>query len=424
VSKVVDAAQCEDQLDIVSHLQIVDGGKSMRAYTVLLGTCPAPDAVKHADNECIRTKFRRTDSLVLITLAANDTLRKRYTSTIDVLGLDNGIQGAVTTFATLLRGLAYLHSQGVFLVNIAPECLREDDLNNGRFLHAEEGLYYLQNSVLGGAYTATYPLFANPFDCLVLAKCARVQQGPAALPDALNLNPWRRVQLRAPRVDVGLLAKQFAAWKLANIANRAFDSVYAVNGTLARPRYSDEAVSDVPDTVLPLLVLPDEPGAVVDVFAANTEYWATPKPNWGALDVFGLAVAFTAVINSASPDSLSQKTRNLLSDLKACVLDRMTVLKAADRCTAAEAWTAMRNVAVTFVGAVPRVPGSVPAGQAAAAAAIQRFSGGGGGGGGSAGGGGAPAGFVDLTADSDDDPDDVVRPYKRQREGPIDLTDD
>jgi hypothetical protein len=373
VSKVVKKDASVPEVAVMRHLQTVDPEGQYTA--TLLGVCDGyPKSLR--DNTCIRTKFAGLTPTTMITMAAvGRPLHAYFNSKVHAGGIDAAVKLVMGAFASLVRALSVLHDNGVFHFDLNTGNMLVDDSGMGRIIDFGSA-DFLGGMILGGEYSVgspyepAYPMYINPFDGLVLTQVAA--QEPLQVPTDGATNPMALLRVMMPTAfGVEKMTQNYAMWAMRSSVEIA-KTTHPGSGLFL-------TVHPLPSKL--------EIFTLRDIFTANVAHWrvAVAAQQWGAMDVYALAMSFVQSLQTLRKDTpLSKASVDLLAALQSELLHPMTDPYAAARLTARQAWTAITALCATHSVAIPPLRSDASGGTSFVAKTPQREGGGGGSGGGGA----------------------------------------
>jgi hypothetical protein len=334
----------------------------------------------------------RSKKLAMIAMTnVGRPLREQFHRDLPRLKPPAALRKAVGAFASLLRGLAVLHANKVFHFDLNGGNLMVDSRGLGRFI--DFGCFdMMRRLVLDNNYETRYPIYINPFDGLVLNQVRwhtlEVAVVAAGAGSGLGSEPGTgtgtgpgtgpetgaakagcfAMQLKAygpsPTFDVVRMAKEYGkCYKTSLYKIRALCSPQSIPSEFATdtptpPRYLEVHPLPRPDLTR------EDTKALQDLFRRNCEFWvnAMQSAQWGAFDVYGLALSFVDSVNyhccrTHTFSKLGSDTQGMLTALQDRVLHPMSRPLAAIRFTAADAWAAVKTLCDEYEIAIPAVDG-------------------------------------------------------------------
>jgi hypothetical protein len=217
VSKVVKKHEVASELATMKYLKAIDPQGKYTAQ--FLGVCDAALGASLAADGCVRTKFAdpRTGALQPMTMismaAAGRPLADDFEDAMRRGTLEAAVKRAVGAFASLVRALAFVHSRGVFHIDINSGNMLVDGSGLGRFIDfgGAQNIEYL----VGRRYQKDMPLYLNPFDGVVIGTMmlARRLVMPAA-----GVNPMDNLAVSPPLAPASLIStqNQYVEWYIFN----------------------------------------------------------------------------------------------------------------------------------------------------------------------------------------------------------------
>ncbi len=307
-------------------------------------------------------KVKSKQLAMIVMTNVGQPLRDQIREDFHGLTVSATLRKAVGTFASLLRALAALHAHGVFHFDLNGGNLMVEGVHRlGRFIDFG-GFDMMKRLVLDGNFETRYPIYFNPFDGLVLTQIRWQDLVAAGGGPGGPGGP-----LPPPTFMVARMVKEYAVcYKL----NRRKIRELCDPGSVSAGVGGAAGASDVPPLPRFLEVhpfpCPDTKEAVTEVFTRNCEYWASALQTnqWGAFDVYALALTFADTVNHhctrAYMRKVGKNARAMLNAVQSQILHPMSRPLTASRFTAIKAWEAARALCAEFKIAIPPLPPGPP----------------------------------------------------------------